>query len=127
MFTDTFWAVLIVVVFFHTVATIVIFIDTVGLILKIFPVKIPPDYIEELSFRNSDIYKKHRRKWIKRYSGLIVANALLYFVNYLIIKDVLISITIAVLVSACVSYSFSAKESRERKDLKRIFFVSHKG
>lgn len=56
------------------------FVDYVGLLLRIFPLRKPRDYGKHQALMKSAPYKKHKRKWRR----LFCCNALVYAVIYVV-------------------------------------------
>ncbi len=66
MYTEEFWAILAVLIVFHFLFMAAIFVDWVGIIVRIFPVqKVPSGYEKERELRKSREFKEHRQLWIR--------------------------------------------------------------
>lgn len=114
MWNAEFWVLMILGTLIYFVFTWANFVDFVGILLKILPLKPPSDYKEVLLVRKDIRFMQHKSKWTKYYLVLTLVYALSYVVITIITRNYGLSFILSLFLSLIVLGVASNFESKQR-------------
>lgn len=93
------------------------FADFVGIALKLLPLKTPRGYEEIKKIRCSEQFKKHKKRWTKKYMVLMIVYIITYFFITVAINDFGLGFLISFVMLVLAFVILNNAEHRQRNKL----------
>ena len=96
-----------------------VFGNPAGGLVKMFPDKKPSDYDEFIRKRSTEQFKKHKKKWTKKFLLIALGSLISSMIIAVIIKDMLIAYIANLVIVSIWSGRVRNKEMQERRNLNK--------